>query len=143
MTIRVTTRWQSGETELDGRVVPLLRMVAREGSLNRAVAALRLSYRHAWGLLGKTERALGHSLVLMERGRGARLSPFAEQLLSADAAATSVLDRELASTLHALNHESLTRNARLTKPLLTHASHDFALGELKDLLSNSGNPIVE
>ena len=52
MDVRITTRWQTGEGDLDIRLIPLLRAVAKEGSLNRAVSSLSLSYRHAWGLLG-------------------------------------------------------------------------------------------
>ena len=70
MTIRVTVRWLAGEAGLDARLVPLLRAVEEEGSLNRAVAALLLSYRHAWGLLGKAERALGQRLVLWSAAAG-------------------------------------------------------------------------
>jgi len=144
MTLRLTPRWQAGTADLDARLVPLLRKVAQEGSLNRAVSALRLSYRHAWGLMGKMERVLGQPLVLMERGRGARLTPFAEKLLEADAAATNVLARELAPVLQALNRETpASRAATREKPIIIHASHDFALAELRDLLSNAGGPALE
>ena len=136
MTIRLSARWQAGETELDARLLPLLRMVAREGSLNRAVSVLRLSYRHAWGVLGKMERALGQRLVLMERGRGARLSPFAERLLDADERAANVLDRELAETLQALER-AVPQSGPSEKLLVVHASHDLALAELRDLLSKT------
>jgi molybdate transport repressor ModE-like protein len=138
MAIRLTARWHAGESELDVRLVPLLRQVAKDGSLNRAVASLRLSYRHAWGLLGKTERMLGQRLVIMERGRGARLSPFAEKLIEADDTAINVLGRELAATLQALNLETAeSRQRPREKPLMIHASHDLALAELRDLLSGS------
>ena len=138
MTLRLSVRWQAGEGDLDARLIPLLRRVAKEGSLNRAVAALRLSYRHAWGLLGKVERALGHPLVIMERGRGARLSPFAERLIEADEAAVGVLGRELAATLQTLNREATTaRQSPRERPLVVHASHDLALAELRELLSRT------
>ncbi len=144
MAIRLTARWKAGEVDLDSRLVPLLRLVAKEGSLNRAVSSLRLSYRHAWGLLGKTERALGQRLVLMERGRGARLSAFGEKLIEADDEAVSVLERELAHTLHSLNHEAVaTRQRPSEKPLLIHASHDLALAELRDLLSRSKDTAMD
>jgi len=144
MTLRLTPHWQAGNADLDARLVPLLRKVAKEGSLSRAVSALRQSYRHAWGLMGKMERALGQPLVLMERGRGARLTPFAEKLLEADAAATSVLARELAPVLQALNRETpASRTATREKPIVIHASHDYALAELRDLLSDSGGAALE
>ena len=135
------TRWQSGAHDLDVRLMPLLRAVAREGSLNRAVLALRLSYRHAWGVLGKTERVLSRKLVVMERGRGARLSAFAEQLIEADEKANAVLQRELAHGLRGLNEGLSAPQASRGKPLVVHASHDLALAELRDILSAAGKPM--
>jgi len=144
MTLQLAGRWLTADHELDPRLLPLLRAVARTGSLNQAVSLLRLSYRHAWGLLGRMERAVGHTLVLMERGRGARLSRFAEMLLEADDAAVGVLDRELAGTLQALNREAPgSRKPPQEKPLIIHASHDLALAELRDLLSKSGSAAVD
>src|SRR6188768_775884 len=101
--LQASARWRAGEIDLDSRLLPLLRNLSREGSLFRAVAVMRLSYRHAWGLLGKVERALGEKLVLMQRGRGAKLSPFAERLIEADDAASILLAREMAGTIEALN----------------------------------------
>jgi molybdate transport repressor ModE-like protein len=144
MAIRLSARWRAGDTELDARLVPLLRTVAKEGSLNRAVAALRLSYRHAWGMLGKMERALGQPLVLMERGRGARLTPFAEKLIEADDAATDVLGRELAAAVQSLDRDfPVSRKVTREKPLVTHASHDLALAELRNLLADTGHAAVD
>jgi molybdenum-dependent DNA-binding transcriptional regulator ModE len=54
MDLQLEGRWLAGNQELDTRLLPLLRAVARSGSLNQAVASLKLSYRLAWGLLGKT-----------------------------------------------------------------------------------------
>src|SRR5262249_12277114 len=133
-------RWHAGDTELDARIVPLLRMVEKEGSLNRAVAVLRLSYRHAWGLLGKTERALGHPLLRMERGRGAQITAFAEQLLAADEAAAALLGRGRAGPVGELKR--VQRPAR-AKPLVIHASHDLALAALRDLIAATGSIAVE
>src|SRR5690349_2537298 len=103
MTLRIGPHWLAGDRHLDSRVIPLLRMVAQEGSLNRAVARLKMSYRHAWGLLGSTESVLGRPLIQKVRGRGTRLTPFAEQLLDADDAASRLLSREFADALQALN----------------------------------------
>lgn len=144
MTIQLAPRWRIADTDLDARLVPLLRTVAVHGSLNRAVASLHLSYRHAWGILGKMEQALGQPLVLMERGRGARLTPFAEKLLETDSAAAGVLDRELAPALRALNGDvGASRKDSRGKPLVIHASHDLALAELRDMLSSAGGAAVE
>ena len=139
MRVALAPKWSLGGEALDARVIPLLRAVAREGSLYRAVAALRVSYRHAWGLLGKAERAAGQPLVVLERGRGARLSPLAEKLLAADEAAAESLNRELAATVASLNSALAgTRTRAARDRLVIHASHDYALLELRDELATSG-----
>lgn len=144
MAIGPAVRWLAEGRAIDSRLLPLLRAVAKTGSLNRAVAALGLSYRHAWGLIGKMERTLGRSLVVMNRGRGARLSPFSLKLLEADDTATRVIGRELAATVRALGRATpLTLDAPRGMPLLIHASHDFALAALRDLVAESGAVEVE
>ena len=136
-----TVRWTVDDKAVDARLLPLLRAVLKAGSLNKAVAALGLSYRHAWGMIGEMERTLGRSLVIMDRGRGAKLSPFAEKLLEADDAATRVVERELTSTVRALGRATpLTLDEPHGMPLVFHASHDYALAELRDRLVARGSP---
>ena len=144
MALRLIPRWQAGNADLDPRLVPLLRMVARKGSLNRAVSELRMSYRHAWGLLGKMESVVGQPLVVKERGRGARLTLVAEKLLEADDAAFNMLSQEMAATLQALNSAAADASRRPgEKPLTVHASHDIALASLRDLMQESGKASIE
>ena len=136
--------WRAEGRSIDSRLLPLLRAVAMTGSLNKAVATQGLSYRHAWGLIGKMERTLGRSLVVMQRGRGARLSPFSLKLLEADDTAARVMERELAATVRALGRATpLTLDAPRGMPLLIHASHDFALAALRDLIAESGAAEME
>jgi len=135
MTLQLAGRWLAENQELDPRLLPLLRAVARTGSLNQAVSALRLSYRHAWGLLGRTERLLDQPLVILERGRGALLSPLGEKLVAADDAAARVLTGKLAAALRSLNRDvTALRRRSPARPLVIHASHDLALAELRSLL---------
>lgn len=142
--ITPVVHWLADGKAIDSRLPPLLRAIARTGSLNKAVTALGLSYRHAWGVIGKVERTLGRSLVVMDRGRGAKLSPFSLKLLEADDTATRVIEQELAATVRALGRATpLTLDAPRGTPLLIHASHDLALAELRDLLSESGAAAVE
>lgn len=142
MQLKIGARWHNEGRDLDARLLPLLRAVAKTGSLNQAVAALRMSYRHAWGLLGNVERVLGQSLVVLERGRGAHLSPLAEKLLAADEAAAEFLNREFGETLLAMNRET-GGTGQPGKPLIVHASHDLALIRLRDLLSRTGNAAID
>lgn len=139
--IKPTVRWAVEDKTIDARLLPLLHAVAKTGSLNKAVATLGLSYRYAWGMVGEFERTLGRSIVVMERGRGARLSPFAVKLLEADDVATRVIERELGSTVRALGQSTpLTLDKPRGMPLVIHASHDYALAELRDQLLARGSP---
>jgi molybdate transport repressor ModE-like protein len=144
MDLQLEGRWLAGNQELDPRVLPLLRAVARSGSLNQAVASLKLSYRLAWGLLGKMERLLDQPLVILERGRGARLSPLGERLVAADDAAARMLAGKLASALRSLNHDvTALRRQAPARPLVIHASHDLAIAELRDSLPRSRGVILD
>lgn len=144
MALQLAARWLAANEELDPRVLPLLRAVARTGSLNQAVASLKLSYRHAWGLLGRTERLLDQPLLILERGRGARLSPLGEKLVAADDASTRVLAGKLAGTMRSLNREvTALRRRSPARPLVIHASHDLALAELRDLLPRAKGAMLD
>lgn len=144
MKLTLAAKWLAGDRALDGRLMPLLRAITGSGSLNQAVSSLRMSYRHAWGLLLAAERELGQPLLVRERGRGAHLSPLGERLLAADDAATRVLQRELRSALQNLNRETTAARLRpASRPLAIHASHDLALAELRDMMAGSGNHAVE
>jgi molybdate transport repressor ModE-like protein len=144
MDLELTARWLAANQELDPRLLPLLRAVARTGSLNQAVASLKLSYRLAWGLLGKTEHLLDQPLVVLERGRGAHLSPLGEKLVAADNSAARVLSSRLAPALRSLNREvTALRRQAPAKPLVIHASHDLALAELRDSLPRAKGVILE
>lgn len=72
--------------ELPGdRLCALLEAIGARGSINRAAASLKLSYRYAWGLLRNAEARLG--VPLLEKrvggaaGGGAVLTPAAHALL--------------------------------------------------------------
>lgn len=110
---------------VDPRVLALLREVRARGTLRAATQALRVSYRSAWSLLGAHAGALGAPLVLLQRGRGARLAPLGEQLLEADDALNRVLAREAGPFSVAIESRPVAAAARLR---LT-ASHDPLLAE--------------
>jgi len=112
-----------GARPLDSRLLPLLREIRDTGTLRAAVASVGLSYRGAWDLLGSHSRSLGAPLVLLQRGKGARLAPLGEALLAADDSARRLLGAArdgLAIRLQA---------ARNAAPLRCVASHDLLLAE--------------
>jgi molybdate transport repressor ModE-like protein len=119
--------WTTAEREprrLDPRLLALLREIRSQATLRAAVAGVGLSYRGAWELLGSQARALGAPLVLLRRGKGARLAPFAEALLAADDEAR----RTLAQARERLSLDvPATRGATRLRCI---ASHDLLLAEL-------------
>ena len=119
---------------LDPRLAPLLRAIGATGSLSAAVVDCDVSYRAAWGLLREQQRKLGAPLVVLERGRGARLAPAAEKLVAAQLAAEKRLARILPALAIELKsrvaHETSSENLRLS----IGASHDLALAALRDAL---------
>ena len=108
-------------------LLALLAALERAASLREAAHAAGLSYRHAWGLLGAGARALGAPLVEMQRGRGARLTPYGAKLLEADAHVRSTLDAHLERLRGDIR--ALLASAAPVQParLSLHASHDLAL----------------
>ncbi len=108
----------------------VLRAVERSGSLAAAAREVGLSYRHVWNLFAKWERALGRPLALLERGRGARLTPLGAKLLELDAEARERIAPQLGELARRLR-------AEITRPderrLRVHASHDLAIARLPRL----------
>jgi len=122
---------EAGET-LDERLLPLLGAIAASASLAAAVTVRGISYRAAWGLLRAYERKLGVPLVLLERGRGARLTPTGERLLGIHDAATRRLARIMPGLAVELGPAPRPRGTAPapTLRLRVAASHDLALAAL-------------
>lgn len=121
--------WTLGDAPLDARLMPLLRAVREHGALGPSAKAAGVSYRAAWDLLRDVSGTAGAPLVLLERGRGARLTDLGERLLAAD----DTLRRETAPALQ--RHVIQTGVHRASRPavaLRIAASHDFALARLAE-----------
>ncbi|THU04111.1 LysR family transcriptional regulator [Lampropedia puyangensis] len=118
---------------LSSRVIELLTQVHRHGSLATACQQLGASYRHAWQLVREGESLFGAPLLLMERGKGSKLTALGEKLVWADhriqARLAPTLD-SLASEL-AAEIERITSNAAL---LRIHASYGLAINQLLALM---------
>jgi putative molybdopterin biosynthesis protein len=124
---------ESGES-LDARLLPLLRSVAVTASLKAAVADCGISYRAAWGLLRHYQQKLGVPLVLLERGRGARLSPIGDRLIGVERAATRRLARLLPGLATELGGTPTAESLPTQQRLRIAASHDLALAALLSAL---------
>jgi molybdate transport repressor ModE-like protein len=126
---------------LDRRLLPLLETIAETGSLAAAVAARGLSYRAAWGLLRDYKQKFGVPIVELSRGRGARLAPAGQALLTAQRTAAQRIGRILPALALDLGGRSEERQPLLR--LSMAASHDLALASLRDTLPASAGLAVE
>ncbi len=111
------------------RLLQLLTALAEGGALGAAAGAAGMSYRSAWGLLRDCEQALGASLVVMERGRGTRLTEFGAALVDLDTMARRALEDVHAPWQRKLE-ALLTPVVRVApERLRLAASHDLALAD--------------
>jgi putative molybdopterin biosynthesis protein len=126
---------QGGAGEpVDMRLLGLLRGIADGGSLKLAASGMGLSYRHAWAMLEKWQDRFGQPLVVGERGRGARLAPLGEKLLWADSHVRGEAVEPLAELARRLQGELGESFAQAPARLIVRASHDIALGTLREFV---------
>lgn len=119
--------------DVDNPLFDLLSALAAHGSIQHAAAAAGRSYRHVWGELRHWEQVLGEPLVVWGRGQPARLTPFAERLLWAEARARARMAphiEALRAELERVLAEALDGRQQV---LRIEASHDLALPLLRDV----------
>jgi putative molybdopterin biosynthesis protein len=142
MNVELEIRWRMGQDaprEVDPLLFRLLHAIEQGASLRSAAIAVGASYRHAWGLLQVWEQSLGTPLVNLERGRGASLSALGRSVLWAERRAHSRLAPSLDSISAEVEHE-LASLVATALPLRLVASHDLALGVLKERMNALGKP---
>lgn len=144
MDIKIKLHWQlsqQGETHnIDTVLFKMLEAVQTLGSLKKATDKIQVSYRFAWGLLNKWENRLGQPLVILERGRGAKLSPIGEKLMHANRHLSATFSPELDnySTQFKREFESLLDDSR-GNGFNIFASHGLAIGTLRDLINQQSD----
>lgn len=139
--MRFELSWLSppdAESGADRLLLKLLAGIRAHGSIGGAAKAARLSYRHAWGTLSRWEKLLGRSVVVLERGRGAKLAPLGEQLLEAELRIRRRLEPTLARLAAELNRQFAGSLGQAEPALRIAASHDLALLQLRDLALETG-----
>lgn len=127
-----------GERDFDFVLLALLESLEESGKLTAAAERAGISYRHAWNLIEKWAELLGEPLVDMRRGRGTYLTTLGQRLLWAGKRVHARLAPELdslAAELATALNESLSPSALA---LRAHASHDFVIARMRDLLGQSG-----
>ncbi len=110
----------------------LLQAVHEHGSIQRAAAAMRQSYRHVWGQLRQWEEALGEPVVQWTQGQPARLTPFAERLLWAETRARTRLVPHIEALRAELERVLAEALDGQQQALTLYASHDLALPLLRE-----------
>lgn len=133
---------ESGD-HFEPQLFRLLRAINDYGKLTRAASAVGLSYRHAWDLLAKWNRTFGSELVVLERGRGARLSQLGEKLLWAEQRTEAGLFPHLENIATELNVAIRKARQRTATILRIHASHGYAIEKLPALVREHGNAEIE
>jgi molybdate transport repressor ModE-like protein len=139
--ISIRPHWtiaHDGPDTLGPRLIALLVYVGETGSIAAACQRAGLSYRHAWDTIRHGEAWFGAPLLLMERGRGSRLTPLGDKLVWADRRIAA----RLAPALDTLASELEVELRRVIAPsqrlLRIHASHGFAIEKLMAMLGDSG-----
>jgi molybdate transport repressor ModE-like protein len=128
-----------GEREFDFQLVALLERIEETSRLTAGAEGAGVSYRHAWNLVAEWERFFGAPLVVKTRGRGTRLTPLGQRLLWAARRAQARLAPDLENL--AAEFESSMNASLVDAPstaLVMHASHDFAIGVLREMRGAQG-----
>ena len=139
----VWTIRHDGERQFDLLLLNLLQGIQDTGRLTDAARRARISYRHAWNVIEQWRSFFRSPLVAMSRGRGTRLTPLGQKLLWAGQRVHAQLEPQLenlsAELARALN-EALTTAG---PPLRAHASHDFVVARLRELLTAAGRATLD
>jgi putative molybdopterin biosynthesis protein len=139
MHISLSLRWQlesKGNREIERNLFLLLHAVRRDRSLKKASTVLGFSYRYAWGLVKGWEQTFNRPLMILERGRGARLSPLGEKLLAFERQANDKMKPELTYLAAEINKELATELGSANHDRLRmFASHGIVVAEFIDLLN--------
>ncbi|OUR64829.1 LysR family transcriptional regulator [Methylophaga sp. 42_25_T18] len=143
MDIKFNINWQlsNGETlSIDPLLFKLLAEIQQQGSLKKATDKTHVSYRFAWGLLTKWEKFLQQPLVILERGRGANLSPIGVKLLNANLQLQARFIPELdnVATQFKQEFDSVLINDE-SSSLNIFASHGIAIDNLRELINQQQN----
>jgi putative molybdopterin biosynthesis protein len=136
--IDIAVAWLVGER---ARAAPLLlellRAIRDLGSIQRACAALGISYRNGWGLLESWSTELARPLIDKTRGRGTRLTELGELLLRCDDEVRAALDPHCAKLRKHIDRQ-LGLAPEGPGRLTISASHDLALAAVRDAVNEAG-----
>lgn len=133
---------QSG-ARIDNPLFELLSALREHGSIQHAARAVGASYRHVWGALKHWQEVLGEPLVAWSQGQPARLTPFAERLLWAEARARTRLTPHIEALRSELEHVLAEAFDGSQQVLTLYASHDLALPLLRERVRDAQRLHIE
>lgn len=143
--IQVQAQWNlTTETTLDLNVLmQVLAAVDKVGNLSAAAKLVRLSYRHAWGIVRNAEQVLARPLIETSRRQGSKLTDFARQFLHRYHLSDQKVKTLLQEQQQILNAglQDLYKQQRLM--LRLHASHGFAVEGLMRQTSTQNELYIE
>jgi putative molybdopterin biosynthesis protein len=144
--IRLGLAWstlRAPQIHIDSELFQLLSVIRRTGKLTAAAKQVGVPYRQSWGLIAAWSDRIGRPLVIKEKGRGTRLTPLGERLLSMHERTTA----KLAPQLEQAEREIASQLQELLKPsdaaLCVHASHDLVLAQLREWLRDRPGPKLD
>lgn len=85
----------------------ILDTIQRLGSMQAAATELRMSYRAVWMRIRKSEERIGKPLVV-RKGKGSRLTPFAENLMKQFKRLLAIVEAESDEVYDSLMSDYLT-----------------------------------
>lgn len=140
-------RWllSDSKKELDIRLIDLLTKIAVNGSLQSAAKEAGISYRTAWQIMRYWNTAFDSPLCIMERGRGASLTPLGKKLVETKVEIeTNFTDalRNAASELNK-NISALSDNKNRKKNIVAYTSDDLAINFLQELCEQTNKLGIE
>lgn len=147
--ITLMPRWQAGKSGPDrltqvidiSLLIQLLTEIDSLGSIASAGRAMRLSYRHVWGLLREAEEVFGATLIIKRPGHGTHLSDLANALIQADRRIHARLTPTLQSLASEIETEIRKALPAGQAALRLFASHGFAVESLLGLMRSQEFPV--
>ena len=137
MKIDLDIRWllADSEEELDKRLLKLLSIISIKGSLQSAAKETGISYRTAWQIIHHWNTVFDSPLCIMERGRGASLTPLGKKLIDTKIDIDTNFTDALCDTANVLNKSinELSDKTNNKKKLTAYTSHDLAINFFQEL----------
>lgn len=137
--IHISPAWSFHDdtgNKLNSQLFPLLIGIKQTGKLTAATKLANISYRHGWNLLDQATAFFGSKVVLLEKGRGASLTPLGEKLLWAEQRVAARLQPQMENLASELNIEIHKEMADISPVLRLHASHGYAVALLPKFAKN-------